>query len=197
MLLDKDIREPLFEFLESKFGRIRILEEVVMGRSRSDVIMVAPEMIYGIEIKSDADTYVRLSRQVKDYDRYFDRNIIVAGSSHGVHIKEHVPDHWGIITVEENGNDPDFYILRYPSDNKKVNLKKKLEFLWRPELYELQKKMGMYKYKDKSKAFVIEKMISLIPERISRKEFDIAVSDLLIERDYTRVEETLAQFRKG
>ena len=197
MLLDKDIREPLFEFLESEFGRIRILEEVVMGRSRSDVIMVAPDMIYGIEIKSDADTYARLSRQVKDYDRYFDRNIIVAGSSHGVHIKEHVPDHWGIITVEESGNDPDFYILRYPSDNKKVNLKKKLEFLWRPELYELQKIMGMYKYKDKSKAFVIEKIISLIPERISRKEFDCAVSDILMERDYTRVEETLAQFRKG
>lgn len=33
----------------------------------------------GIEIKSDADTYARLDRQVKDYDRYFDRNIIVVG----------------------------------------------------------------------------------------------------------------------
>ena len=27
MLLDKDIREPLFEFLEERYGKVRILEE--------------------------------------------------------------------------------------------------------------------------------------------------------------------------
>ena len=26
MLLDKDIREPLFEFLEERYGKVRILE---------------------------------------------------------------------------------------------------------------------------------------------------------------------------
>lgn len=31
---DKDIREPLFEYLEEKYGKIRIIEEKMMGRSR-------------------------------------------------------------------------------------------------------------------------------------------------------------------
>ena len=68
MLYDKDIREPLFEFLEENYGKIRILEEQVMGQSRADIVMVVPDALYGIEIKSDADTYVRLERQVPDYD---------------------------------------------------------------------------------------------------------------------------------
>ena len=43
-----------------------------MGRSRADVVMVMTAAVCGIEIKSDADTYARLERQVEDYDRYFD-----------------------------------------------------------------------------------------------------------------------------
>ena len=85
MLKDKDIREPLFDFLEDRHSKIRIIEEKTMGKSRADVIMVLENEVVGIEIKSDADTYARLSRQVKDYDRYFDRNIVVVGSRHAHH----------------------------------------------------------------------------------------------------------------
>ena len=40
MLKDKDIREPLFDFLEDRHSKIRIIEEKTMGKSRADVIMV-------------------------------------------------------------------------------------------------------------------------------------------------------------
>lgn len=43
MLYDADIREPLFEFLEETYGKIRIFEEKIMGRSRADVVMVTEE----------------------------------------------------------------------------------------------------------------------------------------------------------
>ena len=72
MLLDKDIREPLFEFLEERYGKVRILEEKTVGSSRADVVMVIPDKIVGIEIKSDADTYTRLERQVADYDLWWE-----------------------------------------------------------------------------------------------------------------------------
>ena len=36
MLLDKDIREPLFEYLEEQHDKVRILEEKTMGRSRAE-----------------------------------------------------------------------------------------------------------------------------------------------------------------
>lgn len=63
---DRHIREPLFDYLEDRYGKIRIIEEKRTGRARADVVMVTPDPIYGIEIKSDNDTYTRLARQVKN-----------------------------------------------------------------------------------------------------------------------------------
>ena len=39
-LHDKDIREPLFDFLEETYGRVRMVEEKMMGKSRADAVMV-------------------------------------------------------------------------------------------------------------------------------------------------------------
>jgi len=36
------------------------------------------------------------------------------------HVKEHVPDWWGIITVEEVDGEADFYVLRKPDVNPRV-----------------------------------------------------------------------------
>ena len=58
ILHDSDIREPLFDFLEERLGKIRILEEKQIGRARADVVMVTERYIYGIEIKSDAISIV-------------------------------------------------------------------------------------------------------------------------------------------
>lgn len=197
MLHDKDIREPLFDFLEETYGKIRIIEEKTMGKSRADVVMVTEKNLVGIEIKSDADTYTRLSGQVKDYDKYYDRNIAVVGSSHALHIKEHVPDYWGIITVEFIDDVFDFYILRSPGVNPNLKLKNKLRILWRPELYALQQKYEMPKYKDKSKDFVISKISERVPDIVSVENMNEDISGLLFERDYTNVEETLKEYRKG
>jgi hypothetical protein len=60
IIRDRDIREPLFDYLEETYGKIRIIEEKMMGRSRADVVMVTEDALYGVEIKSDADTYIRI-----------------------------------------------------------------------------------------------------------------------------------------
>lgn len=197
MLKDKDIREPLFDFLEDTYGKVRIIEEKTMGRSRADLVMVTESGFVGIEIKSDADTYARLASQVKDYDSFFDSNIVVVGSSHGIHIKEHVPEHWGIITVEEVDGVPDFYTLRKPGTNPNFKLENKLKILWRPELSQIQQKYGMAKYKEKSKSFVIDKICGLVPDIIPMNELSETISNILFERDYNHVEETLTEYRKG
>ena len=197
MLKDKDIRGPLFEFLEDTYGKIRIIEENTVGSSRADIVMITNDILTGVEIKSDADTYVRLSGQVKDYDRYFDKNIVVVGTTHALHIEEHVPPYWGIITVEEVEGVLDFYILRQPDNNPKVKLKKKLSILWRPELFEIQMLFGMPKYKDKNKDFVIDKICGMIPEKFSVNELNEQISRILFERDYTKIEEILQEYRKG
>ncbi|MBQ8862457.1 MAG: hypothetical protein IJ021_06945, partial [Clostridia bacterium] len=66
-LFDEDIRILLFYYLDLRYPKVRTFEEKIMGRSRSDVVVLLPDALVGIEIKSDADTYARLSTQVKDY----------------------------------------------------------------------------------------------------------------------------------
>lgn len=193
MLYDKDIREPLFDFLEERFGKIRIIEEKRMGRSRADILMVLEGAVMGLEIKSDADTYVRLSRQVRDYDRYCDGNYVVAGSTHGLHIGEHVPEWWGIITVEAAAEGPDFYVLREAGRNPNLDLKRKLGLLWRPELVHIQELNKLPGYKEKSKKFVVEKILEKVPADL----LAVQISEELFERDYTAIEETMRAYREG
>lgn len=192
MLYDKDIREPLFDFLEETYGKIRIIEEKQMGRSRADVVMVMPSALCGIEIKSDADTYARLSRQVRDYNQYYDYNYIVAGTSHAGHVAEHVPEWWGIITVELQEGRVDFYLLREPKENPKVNWNRKMSLLWRPELAHIQELNKLPKYKEKSKSFVIEKILLKVEKEKLREQ----ISEELFERDYNEIEEKIKKYRK-
>lgn len=168
-----------------------------MGKSRADVVMVTENDLYGIEIKSDADTYTRLSRQVKDYDKYFDYNYVVAGSSHALHIREHIPSYWGVITVELVNGEFDFYILRKPEKNPKVSWKKKTELLWRPELVLLQEWHKMPKYKEKSKVFVRNKILERLDNgKIKEEVLKREISELIMQRDYNNISAVLQEYRE-
>lgn len=193
MLYDKDIREPLFDFLEERYGKVRILEEKCTGKARADVVMITPDTLYGIEIKSDADTYARLDKQVKNYNWYYDKNMIVAGTSHAAHIKEHVPEWWGIFTVEldENG-EVDFYVLREPGENPKVKEERKITILWRTELNHLLEKNKLPKYRDKSKKFVQDKLMEKVPGEILWPQ----AYEELFERDYNTIGQEIEEFRR-
>lgn len=201
MLYDKDIREPLFEYIEDTFGKARIIEEKRIGKSRADVMVVMDEKLIGIEIKSDADTYARLERQVADYNRCFDMNYVVVGTKHAAHIEEHIPEWWGIITVEEcreteNENvSADFYLLRRPDLNPRRHYeffrKRQLDFLWRPELLHIQQLHGFPKYAGKSKKFVQDYIFENVAEEDLKKQ----ITDELFERDYQAMVEAITKYR--
>lgn len=192
MLYDKDIREPLFDFLDDLYPKNRIFEGKKMGCSRADVVMVTAEAVYGIEIKSDADSYARLRCQVRDYDQYYDCNYVVVGTTHAYHISEHVPKWWGIITVELEGEHPDFYVLRKPESNPQMDWKKKMSMIWRPELAHIQELNHMPKYKEKSKKFVIDKIL----EKVPAETLQIQVCEELLQRDYTEIEDIIREYRR-
>ncbi len=193
LLHDKDIREPLFEFLEDTYGKVRILEEKRTGSARADVVMITPEFLYGIEIKSDADTYARLDKQVKNYNWYYDRNFVAVGSRHAMHIEEHVPKWWGIITVEETPEGRvDFYILRQPDVNPRVKDKRKISILWRPELNRLLEQNHLPKYREKSKAFVQEKLLEKVPP----DKLWLQAYEELFQRDYTTIAAEIKAYKK-
>ena len=70
ILHDADIRDELCDYLEEKYGKVRFFDELTIGKSRADIVLVTEMGLIGAEIKSDADTYDRLARQIKDYDRF-------------------------------------------------------------------------------------------------------------------------------
>ena len=193
ILYDSDIREPLFDFLEEKLGKIRILEEKQMGRARADVVMVTERHLCGIEIKSDADSYARLKKQVRYYDQYYDRNIVVVGSTHVTHITEHVLGWWGIISVELIGNRMDYYVIREAQDNPKNQEDKKITILWRPELNRLLEVNGLPAYKQKSKAFVQKKLLERVPGELLWPQ----AMEELFERDYNTIREEIEEYRRS
>lgn len=181
ILYDEDIREPLFDYLEERFGKTRIFEEKRIGRSRADTFMLTAELFIGFEIKSDADTYERLKRQVRDYDWYFDRNYVVVGKSHEKHVEEHIPAYWGVLVASPLGSRIVIGEKRPAADNPKVKNMRQLAILWRPELQLLLEKNHLPRYKQKSKKFVQEKLL----EKLDWETLKLQMCETLFERDYT------------
>ena len=181
-LNDRDIREPLFDFLERRHAKVRFLQEIEIDKTRADVLMVLEDSLVGLEIKSDADTFARLPQQIPCYDRYFDRNYIVIGVSHLGSVKERVPAHWGIITAEIFRGEYEFCMLRDAVPNPKLRINTRLMLLWKSELAHLQEFYGLPAYKQKSKAFIRKKLRAL---HLERDPFCRLVSNELFERDYS------------
>lgn len=191
-LHDIDLREPLFEWVEARLGKVRIIEEVQIGRSRADALLVTDAGLIGMEIKSDADTYARLERQVPDYDRHFDANVVVIGSSHA-QVAKHVPETWGIVVAgkPELGALP-LSVVRQYQPSPRTSRARKLSLLWRPELAHIQEICGMPRYAQKSKAFVAKKILETVPA----EQLDQLIIDALFERDYTTIADEIAAYRK-
>jgi len=181
MLYDEDIRILLFDYLDRRFPKVRTFEEKSMGHSRSDVIALLPNLIIGIEIKSDADSYTRLVTQVKDYDKYFDINFIVAGSSHVAHVHEHIPPYWGILIVDQTDEEPIIRQVRSPKPNPKAKLKTQLVFMWKRELRMLLKVNKLGAYVNKSRAAMEKALLLWVPHKRLKQQ----MCYLLFERDYS------------
>lgn len=195
-LSDSEIREPLFDFLEDTYGKLRVFEEKQIGKTRADVMIILQEKIIGLEIKSDKDTYARIDRQIPDYNKFFDENYVCVGSSHAHSIDEHVPEWWGIIVVEYI--EPagfDFYIKRRPTNNprpdKRRKLKRQLGFLWRPELNHILDINNFPGYRQMSKRFIIDKLMEKLEADVLKKQ----LTDELFERDYELALKEIAEYK--
>ncbi|MDO4476227.1 MAG: sce7726 family protein [Lachnospiraceae bacterium] len=191
-MLDRDMREPLFDYLEDFYGKIRILEEKSVGSSRMDVFAVLDGEFIGFEIKSDSDSYTRLKTQTVDYDRVCDYCYLVVGRSHRQHAHEHIPPHWGMLVVQET-DDGQVEVLmdQLPARNEKTTLAEQICFLWRPELQQLLKDNELPAYAAKSKQFVRDVLL----ERVDPVALKRQITDILFERDYQQLLEQIYQKR--
>lgn len=98
---------------------------------RVDLVIVSKNLSIAIEIKSEADSLLRLRGQTEKYLEYFDKVIIVAASKHIPHIIQAVPRHvavWEVskdrITIRQRGK-----IFQIKNKNKLLALMKVNELL--------------------------------------------------------------------
>lgn len=185
-LNDKEMREILFDYYESQNKRLRFFEELCIGKSRADAILVCDDKIIGYEIKSDKDNLDRLAGQMKDYTRFCNECYIVTGSMHAERIFEAVPEFYGIIKIYmDNDKNQHLEVVREPDkdpkESKKRKIKHQLSLLWRSEITRIAKANKIKPVSKKSKT----KIAAMLAEQMDYDILRKAVCEELMERDYS------------
>lgn len=105
---EHEIRRALRERLEEEFlsepGTL-IIDELGIeeGTARVDLAVVNGEL-HAFELKSRADTLVRLPAQADAYGRVFDRVSLVVSERHARKAVAGLPEWWGLIVVADDGS---------------------------------------------------------------------------------------------
>lgn len=180
-LNDKDIRRIIYDSFSESKEETRILEEFPMGDSRADMLLVTRTKLIGLEIKSDRDSFVRLERQIRDYEKFFDTNYLVVGTYHVEEALRTVPAHWGIYEVYET-EDGSYVmeLVRGAGMALKDNTEEKLYLLWRNELMRIVRDYRLAKGNLQRK----DKMISKIVRGLTVPVIQSEICSALLHREY-------------
>lgn len=142
MLRDADIRKPLLESLRDR-GVWHREETGLTGSSAVVDVLSIDDVVHGYEIKSEADSLARLSKQAGTYGRTLERVTLVLATRHLDAALKIVPEWWGVLTasIEDEGVvlDP----FRSPRDNPELTPLQVAAMFWRSELYAILKARGI------------------------------------------------------
>lgn len=173
---DKAIRNILIAYLKASNHEIRIYQEKSIGTSICDVMAVT-DRLTGYEIKSDLDNYFRLAGQIKAYDRFFDENCLVVSKSHCQSAQYHVPNHWGILCIENDN----ITLFRKALGNQQVSRRNQLTILWKLELKNLLVRNNMPLYAQRDRKYISEQLASTVEPGLLGRQ----ITRELLQRDYS------------
>lgn len=166
VLEERDIRAALLHFLAADVsGNTKIQEEfrVDRGSSRIDVAVIG-EALVGYEIKSDRDSFARLSNQIHAYNRIFDSVYLVVGPVHAESALDVIPSWWGLIVAEEDGGDAlHLNVARLASPNTKQDPFSLASLLWKEEALAILSAETSAVPKRASSHVLWERMATLLP----------------------------------
>lgn len=180
-LNDKEIREILFDYYESMGKRLRFFEELNIGKSRADAILVLADKLIGFEIKSDVDSLERLPGQIKNYTNYCNENYLVVGTFFLDKAQQILPDTWGIYSCQQTEDNCSLVCVREAQPNPKVKIKNQLSLLWRNELIHIVKKYKLGGVTKRNR----KKLAELIMEKLEEPVILHEMCEELMEREYT------------
>jgi hypothetical protein len=156
---DQDIRTILHSYIAEQNKSIKntiIVDElnVKNGLARVDVAVINGS-IHGYEIKSEADTLIRLSNQIEHYNSSLEKITIAVNSNHKEKVFDIVPDWWGVIEVDENS---EIVELRESEKNPLLSISDLLLFLWKDEMKQILEKNEVKYKKSANRTALIETM---------------------------------------
>lgn len=100
---ESQLREALRSYLATRAAKsvARIVEElgVERGAARIDFAVITDRLL-GFEIKSDLDSFDRLSNQIHAYNRVFDEITLVSGPALAEDALRILPSWWGVMVAE-------------------------------------------------------------------------------------------------
>jgi hypothetical protein len=143
-LLDQPIREALKKTLRQLDSSAAIIDELPLlrGRGRADLAFVNGELC-GYEIKSEADSLVRLGIQADNYESVFEFNTIVAASKHLNLAMKRIPQTWGVVEVVRVNGETELHSKRTPERNYKMSNYALARLLWKNECVPILRRVGI------------------------------------------------------
>ncbi len=185
MTIDRDdtIRAALLPRLDSILPlepNCVLIEEMGIehGSSRIDVAAIG-SLVYGFEIKAGLDSFARLQRQVRHYDRLVDFAYLVLAENHLASAATSVPDYWGLIVAEARPAGIEFRIERYAKRNLNRVPESLARLLWRDEALETLVSLGLDRgirrkpvrtlHSKLAEALDLDALTSLVLERVRQR----------------------------
>jgi hypothetical protein len=165
---DRDIRQALTGFLRDRYAQdtdTLIVGELGLCRGAARVDMaVVNGSLHGFEIKSERDTLERLPGQAAIYGEALDNVTIVCSSKHLESVRAKVPDWWGIIEAEPQGDGVALRLRRPASNNPTVNVEAQSLLLWRDEALHLLQQFGLaHRLLSKPRAVLCRTLAERVP----------------------------------
>lgn len=137
----------------------------------------------GWEIKTAADTLVRLPRQESVYSRVFDRMWLAADAKHVGAALELIPAWWGVCEVVPTGAGIRFRKVRDARINRSVDLHAIVRLLWRDEVLEELDSLGLAQGHARSPKRVLwDELAGAAPKYVSRTHLRRRVRERLKTR---------------
>ena len=182
ILNDKNIRKYLINKLNNQAIRPKALFEelsVHNGNAIADVVAVYNDT-HCYEIKGDGDKIERCLKQGQYYNYAFGKITVVTTNRHLARAEKILPEFWGIMLAEENGEDISLKPIRKASLNKDFDKTRALLTLWKAEMLNIIEENSQNNIKNKSRKYLAQ----LISHTKKKQELRREISDSLISRFY-------------
>jgi len=185
--LKEAFTQQLSPIYHKEFSSAYYLSELGLnyGDVRIDFVMIH-HILHGFEIKSDADTLLRLPNQIDIYNQVFDKLTLVVGETHIIKALQLIPEWWGVILAKGT---PEgrvlFSNIRTPESNPSIDKVSLSRLLWKKEALDILKLFNCeYGVKSKTRELIYQRLATSLSATVLKDK----VREKLLNRAAWRAE---------